>query len=99
MLLSIILSSVILAASVAAKKSATTGKYTLTIDGTTYNPAAGDSAKGSNIVPKTSIIKVSGMHSSFDVNSKTLGVINYTLTGAPDAERLYPSLSAHGTPF
>ena len=90
---------VILAASVVAEKAGTTGKYTLTVDGTTYNPAAGDSAKGSNIVPKISTIKVRGTHSSFDVDFKTLGVVDYTLTGAPDAERMYRSPSRCSTDF
>lgn len=99
MLLPAFFSFVILAASVAAEKAETTGKYTLTVDGTTYNPVAGDSAKGSNIVPKTSIIEVRGTHSSFDVDFKTLGVVDYTLTGAPDAERMYRSSSSCCTDF
>ena len=99
MLLSTILPFGILATSVAAKKAATTGKYTLTVDGTTYNPTAGDSAKGSNIVPKTSIVKVRGTHSGFDVDFKTLGVVDYMLTGAPDAERMHPSISTCCTSF
>lgn len=79
-----------LLSSALAKKSDVTGKYVVTINGVTYNPVTGKDVKGGNIVA-TSDILVKGTHNSWTINYKTLGAVNYTLTGYPDTLRSYPT--------
>jgi hypothetical protein len=75
------------AAPAQAKTSATGGDFAVTVNGTTYNPAPGKDVKLSGIAP-TGRIAVRGIHVGFDIDVATLGVYDYTLTGAPDAQRM-----------
>jgi hypothetical protein len=79
--------SLAVAAPAQAKTSAGGGDFAVTVSGTTYNPEAGREAKLSNIKPTTTIA-VRGKNVGFDIDPATLGVYNYTLTGAPDALRM-----------
>jgi hypothetical protein len=69
-----------------AKISQVTGDYAVTIGTTVYNPAAGKDVKLSKLAC-SGTIKVRGIHSAFDIKCSTLGVYDYSLTGAPDAQR------------
>ena len=42
-------------------------------------------------VPVSGPIRVSGVHTSFVIDPSTLGVVDYTLTGAPSPERMVTS--------
>jgi hypothetical protein len=70
-----------------AKTSIGGGDFAVTVGARTYNPAAGDSLKLENLAA-SGTIAVRGRNVGFDINSATLGVYNYTLTGAPDAQRM-----------
>jgi hypothetical protein len=70
-----------------AKTSIGGGDFAVTVGARTYNPAAGDSVKLENLAA-SGTIAVRGRNVGFDINSATLGVYNYTLTGAPDAQRM-----------
>lgn len=71
----------------ASGKTSAGGDYAVTVNGTTYDPAAGKSTKLSGIVP-TGRIAVRGVNNGFDIDVSTLGVYDYTLTGAPDTQRM-----------
>jgi hypothetical protein len=58
------------------------GDYAVTVNGTTYNPAAGKDAKLRDVTVRGTV-KVTGVHTSFTIDPATLGVYDYTLTGAP----------------
>jgi hypothetical protein len=73
-------------ASAQAKASAN-GDFTVTVNGTTYNPAPGKDVKLKN-APVSGTIAVRGVNVGFDVDPATLGVYNYTLTGAPTPDRM-----------
>ena len=66
------------------------GDYSATVNGTTYNPAAGKDLKLSNVTVK-GVIKVTGKHTTFTFDPATLGVYDYTLTGAPAPDRMVTS--------
>ncbi|MEF2975652.1 hypothetical protein [Subtercola sp. YIM 133946] len=83
----VVTGSVALAAPASAKTAATTGDFSVTVNGTTYNPASGKDVKLDNL-KVTSTIAVRGVNVGFDISPTTLGVYNYTLTGAPDAQRM-----------
>jgi hypothetical protein len=63
------------------------GDFAVTVNGRTANPAAGKDYKLDGVVP-TSPVLVSGRHVGFRIDPATLGVYDYTLTGAADAQRM-----------
>ena len=65
----------------------THGDFAVTLNGTTTNPAAGRGYKVSGVTP-TGRVAVRGVHVSFTIDPATLGVYDYTLTGAPDPQRM-----------
>jgi hypothetical protein len=64
-----------------------TGDFAVTVNGRTSNPAAGKDVKVDNVAP-TSPVVVTGKHVRFRIDPTTLGVYDYTLTGAADAQRM-----------
>ncbi|RIJ77200.1 hypothetical protein D1871_08745 [Nakamurella silvestris] len=74
----------------ASGKTSNGGDFAVTVNGTVYNPAPGKDTKLKNITP-TGIIKVRGINVGFDIDPATLGTYNYTLTGAPDTQRMVTS--------
>lgn len=79
---------ILFAGSASAKGAATTsGDYAVTVNGTTYNPAVGKDAKLKDVTVSGKVL-VRGIHTSFDLDPATLGVYNYALTGAADANRM-----------
>jgi hypothetical protein len=74
----------------AQAKATTTGDFAVTMNGTTYNPALGQDVKFKNVTA-TGDIAVRGINVGFDINPSTLGVYDYTLTGAPSADRMVTS--------
>jgi hypothetical protein len=83
----VIAGSLAVAAPAEAKTSVTGGDFSVTVNGTTYNPAQGNESKLSGITPRGRVA-VRGIHVGFDIDVATLGVYNYTLTGAPDTQRM-----------
>ena len=75
------------AAPASAKPSAGGGDYAVTVNGTTYNPAPGKDVKLQDLAASGSVT-VRGLNNTFRIDTKTLGVYDYTLTGAPDALRM-----------
>jgi hypothetical protein len=71
----------------AQAKTADTGDYAVTVNGVTYNPAPGKDVKLQDVALAGRLV-VSGVHTRFQVDPATLGVYDYTLTGAPDAGRM-----------
>ena len=71
----------------ASGKTSAGGNYAVTIGGTTYDPAPGRSLKLADLAPSDRIA-VRGVNNGFDVDVATLGVYDYTLTGAPDTQRM-----------
>jgi hypothetical protein len=71
----------------ASGKTSAGGDYRVTVAGTTYDPAPGKSVKLGGIAPGQRI-QVRGVNNGFDVDVATLGVYDYTLTGAPDTQRM-----------
>ncbi|WP_209561006.1 hypothetical protein [Frigoribacterium sp. PvP032] len=71
----------------ASGKTSAGGDYRVTIGSTTYDPAPGKSVKVGGIVP-AGRIAVRGVNNGFDIDVATLGVYDYTLTGAPDTQRM-----------
>ena len=65
----------------------TAGDFAVTVNGRTTNPAAGSEARLRDVTP-TGPIAVRGRHVTFTVDPATLGVYDYTLTGAPDPQRM-----------
>ncbi|KAF4555627.1 Hypothetical protein D9617_2g055900 [Elsinoe fawcettii] len=68
------------------------GDFAVTVNGVTYNPAAG---KKASLPSKTNTcknsIQVRGRHVGYDIDCATLSVNNYTLTGAPAPDRMVTS--------
>lgn len=75
------------APAVAKEAAATTADFNVTLRGTTYNPDAGKEVKLQDM-SCVGNIQVRGVHVGFDIGCGTLGVYNYTLTGAADAQRM-----------
>ncbi|PSL39951.1 hypothetical protein CLV49_3606 [Labedella gwakjiensis] len=73
-----------------AKTTSAGGDYAVTVNGVTYNPAAGKDVKVQNIAV-SGRITVSGRNNRFTIDPATLGVYDYTLTGAPDTQRMVTS--------
>ena len=67
--------------------AATPGDFAVTVNGRTTNPAAGAEARLRDVTP-TGPIAVRGRHVTFTIDPATLGVYGYTLTGAPDPQRM-----------
>ena len=68
-------------------KSVATGDYAVTVAGTTYNPAAGRDVTLKD-VRAAGPISVTGVHTTFTLDPATLGVYDYTLTGAAAPDRM-----------
>jgi hypothetical protein len=75
------------AAPASAKPSANGGHYAVTVNGTTYSAAAGKEVKLQDLAV-SGPITVKGVNNTFRIDPTTLGVYDYTLTGAPDALRM-----------
>jgi hypothetical protein len=67
--------------------AAVAGDFAVTVNGRTTNPAAGREARLRDVTP-TGPIAVRGQHVTFTIDPATLGVHDYTLTGAPDPQRM-----------
>ena len=81
------------AASVAGSaqaKADPTRDFAVTVNGTTYNPAAGKDVKLKDLAVSGKI-QVRGVNVNFDFDAATLGVYDYTLTGAPSPDRMVTS--------
>jgi hypothetical protein len=63
------------------------GDFAVTVNGRAYNPAAGKETRLQDVVP-TGPLTVRGVHVGFTLDPATLGVYDYTLTGAPDPARM-----------
>jgi hypothetical protein len=66
---------------------AVTGDFAVTVNGRTSNPAAGKDFRVSGVAP-TSPVLVTGRNVGFRIDPTTLGVYDYTLTGAASPERM-----------
>ena len=66
---------------------AVTGDFAVTVNGRTSNPAAGRDFRVSDLAP-TSPVVVTGRNVTFRIDPATLGVYDYTLTGAASPERM-----------
>lgn len=71
----------------ASGKTSTGGDYAVTINGRTTNPAVGKDYKVKDVAA-SGTIAVRGKHNRFDIRVADLGVYDYTLTGAPDTQRM-----------
>jgi hypothetical protein len=67
--------------------AAGSGDFAVTVNGRTTDPAAGREARLRDVTP-TGPIDVRGRHVTFTIDPATLGVHRYTLTGAPDPQRM-----------
>ncbi len=67
--------------------AASGGDFAVTVNGRTTDPAAGREARLRDVTP-TGPIAVRGRHVTFRIDPATLGVHDYTLTGAPDPQRM-----------
>ena len=63
------------------------GDFAVTVNGTTYNPAAGRDARLKDVAV-TRAVTVTGRHVTFRIEPSTLGVYDYTLTGAAAPDRM-----------
>lgn len=70
-----------------AAGSAVAGDFAVTVDGHTYNAAAGRETRLRDVVP-AGPIAVRGVHVTFTIDPATLGVYDYALTGAGDSQRM-----------
>jgi hypothetical protein len=70
--------------------STSAGNFAVTVNGRTYDPAAGRDASLRDVTP-TGPIAVRGVHVTFRLDPTTLGVYDYTLTGAADPQRMVTS--------
>lgn len=71
----------------ASGKTSTGGDYAVTVNGTTTNPAQGKDFKVKDVAV-SGTLAVRGEHNGFDIRIADLGVYDYTLTGAPDTQRM-----------
>ncbi|MBT0767320.1 hypothetical protein KIH74_00190 [Kineosporia sp. J2-2] len=79
--------AVVVPAATAQAKDSPQGNFAVTVNGTTYDPAPGKDVKLKDAAV-TGRISVRGVHVGFDIDPATLGVYDYTLTGAADPERM-----------
>jgi hypothetical protein len=70
--------------------AASVGHYAVTVGGRTYEPAAGRDLKLKDLAV-SGPVRVTGVHTTFTIDPATLGVVDYTLTGAPSPERMVTS--------
>ncbi|MEU2349636.1 hypothetical protein [Modestobacter sp. NPDC049651] len=70
-----------------AAAPATPGDFAVTVNGATGNPARGRDLELSGVTPTAPVV-VRGVHVGFTIDPATLGVRDYTLTGAPDPQRM-----------
>jgi hypothetical protein len=70
-----------------AAAGSTAGNFAVTVNGRSYDPAAGRETRLQDVVP-TAPITVRGVHVTFTISPATLGVYDYALTGAPDVQRM-----------
>ncbi|VXC32731.1 hypothetical protein [Nocardioides sp. AX2bis] len=63
------------------------GNYAVTVNGRTYDPAPGKDLRLDKVATTTPIT-VSGRNTSFTIDPTTLGVYDYTLTGASAPDRM-----------
>jgi hypothetical protein len=63
------------------------GDFSVTVNGRTTNPAPGRDFRLDDVTP-TGRVVVQGRHVGFTIDPATLGVHDYTLTGAPDPQRM-----------
>lgn len=73
-----------------AKTTAGGGDYAVTVNGTTYNPAPGKDLKLQDLAV-SGAVTVAGRNNRFTIDPATLGVYDYTLTGAADTQRMVTS--------
>ncbi|WP_299050992.1 hypothetical protein [uncultured Nocardioides sp.] len=66
---------------------AAAGDYAVTVNGTTYDPARGKDLKLAKVAVGGPIT-VSGLNTRFTIDPSTLGVYDYTLTGAAAPDRM-----------
>lgn len=71
----------------ASGKTSEGGDFVVTLNGQVYDPAPGESVTVKSVTP-AGTITVRGRNVGFDVDPATLGVYHYTLTGAPDTQRM-----------
>jgi hypothetical protein len=71
----------------AAEGASSGGDFAVTVNGRTTDPAAGRDARLRDVTP-TGPIAVRGRHVTFTIDPATLGVHDYTLTGAADPQRM-----------
>ena len=69
---------------------AVAGDFAVTVNGRTSDPAVGKEFRLSGVAP-TSPVVVSGRNVAFRIDPATLGVYDYTLTGAAGPERMVTS--------
>jgi hypothetical protein len=67
--------------------STVSGDFAVTVNGRSYNPSAGRETTLRDLTPSGLII-VRGVHVAFSLDPTTLGVHDYTLTGAADPQRM-----------
>jgi hypothetical protein len=84
---SVATAAVALAAPAQAKDTPSAGDYAVTVNGRTYDPAAGKDVQLKDVAV-TGAITVRGVHTSFTLDPSTMGVYDYTLTGAPSPQRM-----------
>ena len=63
------------------------GNFAVTVNGRTHDPAPGRETRLQSVTPSGRVV-VRGVHVGFVIDPATLGVYEYTLTGAPDAQRM-----------
>jgi hypothetical protein len=63
------------------------GDFAVTVNGRTANPVPGREFRLDDVTP-TGRVVVQGRHVGFTIDPATLGVYDYTLTGAPDPQRM-----------
>jgi hypothetical protein len=66
---------------------ASTSNFVVTVNGTTYDPAPGRDVRLKDLAV-TGKVAVRGVNVAFTIDPATLGVYDYTLTGAPSPERM-----------
>ncbi|MEO9325326.1 hypothetical protein ABFT23_17675 [Nocardioides sp. C4-1] len=64
--------------------------FKVTVNGTTYDPAPGKDVRVKDL-RVTGKVVVKGVNVTFTIDPTTLGVYDYTLTGAPSSERMVTS--------
>jgi hypothetical protein len=70
--------------------TASAGNFAVTVDGRSYDPAAGRETRLRDVVPSAPIA-VRGVHVRFTIDPSSLAIRDYTLTGAPDPQRMVTS--------